>query len=77
MTTNIKCGRCGRRYEGAKDYDKWNATMSRGVMVGATCPVCQTTEEDAEAEINQATLDYGRDGLGRGIAWPKGTLPGI
>lgn len=58
----IKCGRCSRRYRGHGD---WNVTAKRGVLLGFLCPSCQTPEENAEALINEGTLDYftGTDGL--------------
>jgi hypothetical protein len=39
-------------------------TLDAGVVVGLLCPQCQTPEENAEAEINAATLIYevGPDG---------------
>ncbi len=57
----MKCSRCQRRYRGQGD---WNATVERGVIVGVLCPDCQTPDENAEAEINAATLDYKRDQAG-------------
>lgn len=62
------CGRCGRRYRGRGD---WNATMREGVIVGLLCPRCQSPEENAEAEINEATLDYRLDAFGRAVGFPK------
>ena len=55
----------------------WNVTTSMGVITGYLCPTCQTPEENAEAEINEATLDYqagGVDAFGRMYAMPKGDL---
>ncbi|NDJ91469.1 hypothetical protein [Mycolicibacter kumamotonensis] len=65
MSAMIRCDRCRRRYRG---HGEWNATARQGVIVGYLCPDCQTPEENAEAEINLATLDYfvGADGLFRG-----------
>jgi hypothetical protein len=63
MTGNkaVKCARCRRRYRaGAKDADRWNAGFSKGYLTGVVCPDCQTPEENAEAEINDATLDYSK-----------------
>ena len=58
----MKCERCSRRYRGAGD---WNMNVRSGVVVGLLCPGCQTPEENAEAEINLATIDYGQDENGR------------
>ena len=67
-TSTIRCQRCGRRYRGRGD---WNCTVSRGVVVAALCPDCQTPEENAEAAINEAMLDYGHDAEGRVRGRPK------
>jgi hypothetical protein len=67
-----RCGHCRRRYRAtAPDSARWNVTLSSGVVVGITCPGCQTTEENLEAEINLTTMNYGTDGLGRVIGRPK------
>ena len=58
----FRCDRCGRRYRGHGD---WNVTLAGGVIVGALCPDCQNTEEHLEAAINEATLSYDHDELGR------------
>lgn len=55
MSKTTKCARCGRRYRGQGD---WNAVFRSGVYTGALCPACQTPEENAEAVINEATVDY-------------------
>ncbi|PSK90583.1 hypothetical protein CLV30_1388 [Haloactinopolyspora alba] len=65
----IRCDRCNRRWRGQGD---WNGTFERGRMVGALCPACQTPQENAEAVINEATLDYGVDERGRFRGRPKG-----
>lgn len=71
-SNEIKCGRCGCRYRpAATGASRWNVTLSRGVVAGATCPTCQTAEENVEAEINLATLDYRTDRLGRVQGRPK------
>jgi len=67
MTTTLRCHRCDRRWRGSGD---WNATLRAGVVVGATCPTCQTVEENTEATINEATLMYGRDEVGRIVGMP-------
>jgi hypothetical protein len=72
MMTRLTCARCYQQYRpGAADADQWNATLRQGRIVGLLCPACQTPEENAEAEINQATLTYRTDDLGRSIARPK------
>ncbi len=53
------CDRCRRR-PGKRDLDRWNAVFRDGVVVGFLCPDCQTPEESTEAEINEATIDYGK-----------------
>lgn len=55
----VTCSRCGERVLSAKAAG-WNVTMKAGRPVGHICPNCQTPEEDAEAKINDATIDYGR-----------------
>src|SRR4051812_33682873 len=68
----LKCSHCRRRYrQGSTDAHLWNATMKAGVRTGVLCPACQTPDENAEAVINEATLDYGVDGLGRAAAQAK------
>lgn len=58
----IRCSRCRKVCRGTTG---WNSTIEAGVVVGFLCPTCQSPEENAEAEIHQATLEYGRDPLGR------------
>lgn len=55
----IGCSRCGERVRTTKAH-AWNVIMKQGRPVGALCSNCQTPEENAEAEINEATIDYGR-----------------
>lgn len=68
MSRVQRCHRCGRRYRGSGN---WNVEMKDGRPQFLLCPSCQTPEENAEAEINEATLRYGVDVFGRGIAVPK------
>lgn len=68
MSQVMKCSRCGKRYRGSGD---WNFTMKAGVAVAVLCPACQTPDENAEAVVNESTLDYGVDDLGRLSARPK------
>lgn len=64
----VRCDRCRRRQ---RNIAGWNVTMSRGVVVGNTCPDCQTPSENAEAEVNMATLEYTQGPFGRIYARPK------
>ncbi|RPA64895.1 hypothetical protein EF294_07375 [Gordonia oryzae] len=57
----IRCSRCRRRLRNPATDTAWNVTVERGQIVGHLCPDCQTPEENAEAEINLATLEYGYD----------------
>ncbi|MFG3545786.1 hypothetical protein [Streptomyces clavifer] len=53
------CFRCTRAcWKDADDAPRWNVEFMRGVPVGYLCPTCQTPEENAEAEVKAATLDY-------------------
>jgi hypothetical protein len=54
-----------------RDLDYQLSATRAGVVVGALCPDCQTPEENAEAEINAATLEYQPDPHGRMTARPK------
>ncbi|RFA15853.1 hypothetical protein B7R22_05450 [Subtercola boreus] len=68
-TVRHTCSRCGRT---GRDRGNWNFEMHQGVPVAIICPACQTAEENAEAEINEATLDYiGTDAFGRAVATSK------
>jgi hypothetical protein len=64
----LRCQRCDRRYRG---HGAWNLVAEQGVVRGALCPDCQTPEEDAEAAIHEATLDYGKLSDGRITGKPK------
>lgn len=68
-----KCSRCRRRM---RRNDGWNTGFKAGIVVGYLCPSCQSPEENAEAEINEATIDYSTgvvDQFGRLWATPKVT----
>lgn len=54
-TKVLRCSRCKRRQ---RTLDGWNGVFRDGVLVAVLCPDCQTPEENAEAEIHAATLDY-------------------
>jgi hypothetical protein len=65
----IRCNRCERRMRNPAD---WNVVVSRGVITGYLCPGCQTPEENAEAVINEATVEYvGVSVDGRLLGRPK------
>lgn len=64
----MRCERCGRKYRGR---GAWNGTWMSGVLVGVLCPACQTPEENAEAEIHAATLDYVKGPGGMLVTRPK------
>ncbi|MEU5014325.1 hypothetical protein AB0G35_29365 [Streptomyces sp. NPDC021749] len=52
--------------------DGWNVVFDAGYAVENVCPDCQTAEENAEAEVHEATLDYSAghvDEDGR-VRWP-------
>jgi hypothetical protein len=49
----------------------WNVRTKGGVPVELICPGCQTIDENTEAEINDATLIYGRDEQGRATGRPR------
>jgi hypothetical protein len=57
------CRRCLRLMD--QGEKNWNAQWTAGVLTGHVCPACQTAEENAEAEINDATLDLYKDEQGR------------
>jgi hypothetical protein len=72
--TKTSCGRCGRVYAPeSPGADQWNAVLSRGVVTGVICPDCQDPSESTEAAVNEATLDYRVDGLGRVRGRVKGS----
>ncbi len=64
----LRCHRCEKRYRGRGD---WNCTLRQGVVLNVTCPDCLTTTENLEAAINEATIEYGRDPIGRVIGRPR------
>ncbi|WP_067977116.1 hypothetical protein [Mycolicibacter icosiumassiliensis] len=68
-----RCERCGKRLRSLA-AEGWNVRVERGRPVGVICPGCQTPAENAEATINEATLDYGLDEFGRMVARVKGGL---
>lgn len=56
VVADIVCDRCKRPVRG--EGDGWNVVLEKGYAVGYLCPDCQTAEENAEAEVYEATLDY-------------------
>ncbi|MFJ3955395.1 hypothetical protein ACIPXV_36070 [Streptomyces libani] len=56
QATDIVCDRCKRPLRG--EEDGWNVVLDKGYAIGHLCPDCQTAEENAEAEVHEATLDY-------------------
>lgn len=67
-----RCSRCNRRIN--KDPDA-NLTMKSGYLVGFICSRCQTPEENAEAVINEATVDYSSwttNAFGQSVGRSKG-----
>ena len=66
----MRCSRCGRRNRGHGD---WNVAIKAGVIHATICNLCQTLEENTEAEINEATILYGRDSFGRITGRSKGS----
>ncbi|WP_085104892.1 hypothetical protein [Mycobacterium paraense] len=69
-----RCDRCKRRLRNKNNPD-WNVTVRQGVVVGFLCPDCQSPEENAEAVIKEATIDYYQDHEGRLRGRPKGGDP--
>ncbi len=57
-----QCDRCNKLYRGHGD---WNAVLRHGDVVGFVCTSCQSADENVEAVINEATIDYSRDLQGR------------
>jgi MinD superfamily P-loop ATPase len=63
--------RCSRCRKVCRDTAGWNMDLKAGAVAGFLCPTCQSPEENAEAEINLATLEYRRDSLGRLVGRAK------
>ncbi|MGW4490408.1 hypothetical protein [Streptomyces sp. NPDC004376] len=70
------CSRCTRAWwPGASDEDQWNTVHKGGRLTGYLCPQCQTPEENAEAEVKAALVDYDHpttDADGRVRLAPRG-----
>jgi hypothetical protein len=72
MSKALKCSKCGRRFrERAFDAEFWNVELHAGIITQVLCPDCQTPEQDMEAQVNEAMLDYSRDASGRIIGQAK------
>ncbi len=66
----LMCKRCPATTDLHKPDARWNAVWDKGYLTGFLCPDCQTPEENAEAEINAATMTpVGIDEAGR--AWGR------
>lgn len=68
MSAAIRCNRCRRRM---RRPDGWNVEIRGGAVAGYLCSECQSPEENAEAAINEAIIDYGRDVNGNLSMIPK------
>ncbi|PND55524.1 hypothetical protein CRM90_22500 [Mycobacterium sp. ENV421] len=66
-----RCSRCGRRCRSMQQAESWNVVLHQGILIAIVCDLCQTVEENAEAEINVATLDYRATSDGRVMGRPK------
>lgn len=70
------CSRCTRAWwPGASDEDRWNTVHKGGRLTVYLCPQCQTPEENAEAEVKAALIDYDHpatDSDGRVRLAPRG-----
>lgn len=64
------CDRCGRRGRSKQAIADWNVSFNRGVITELICDRCQTPEENAEAAVNDAMLEYALID-GRHAARPK------
>jgi len=61
-TDKLTCTQCGTT---GTDHGDWNGQFKSGQVVAILCPACQSPEQNAEAEINAATIEYGTDAFGR------------
>ncbi len=62
MTNKLTCSRCGRS---GTDRGDWNGNFKAGRLVTVTCPACQNPDENAEAAVNEATIEYGTNAFGQ------------
>lgn len=67
----MRCTRCNRRHRTFGTDDGWNVEFRQGIFVAKICPDCQTPEENAEAAVKAATLDYRIDAFGQLVTFPK------
>lgn len=68
MSKAIRCERCNRRYRNQGD---WNVELKGGLPVFYLCPACQTPEENTQAVIHEATLNYHHTAGGLIYGTPK------
>jgi hypothetical protein len=62
----VMCKRCTATTFLDKPKAGWNMVYDKGYLTGYLCPGCQSPEENAEAEINEATVKpTGMDEFGR------------
>ena len=61
-TDKLTCTQCGTT---GTDHGDWNGQFKSGQVVAILCPACQSPEQNAEAEINAATIEYKTDAFGR------------
>lgn len=65
----LTCSRCQRT---GRDRGNWNGQFRAGRLVALICPRCQSADENAEAEINEATSEYAVNPLGIAVQRPRG-----
>lgn len=54
------------------DRGDWNGSYRSGRLLSIICPDCQSADQNAEAAINEATLDYSMNAFGQVVVRPKG-----
>lgn len=75
----MRCERCRRPAPvdlRSKAAEGWNGKWEAGSLAFVLCPVCQTSAESAEAEINAAALTVGTEDGGKFMADPVLCLTG-
>lgn len=73
-TGPLKCDRCGREenIHELTERHYWIGITKDGYLATWLCPDCQTPEEQAAAEVNDALLEYKKDDQGRMMGRRKG-----
>lgn len=66
----LTCGRCGRESRLA-DASDWTAKFDAGKLVAVHCKDCATAEEQTEAEVNVALMEFCVDDEGELYGRPK------